>query len=950
MIHHKWLEILSAINSDNDLNRDNIIEKIKEKLKAIDPTTYKEWKKFDFNVNYWINNCVERCTLLHIAAGNGYIKAVKTLLEIGAKVNAVDLDRMTPLHLAAKGGYTEIVKTLTDADAKVNAVDLDRMTPLHLAAKGGYTEIVKTLTDADAKVNAVDLDRMTPLHLAAKGGYTEIVKTLTDAGTKVNAVDGMKRTPLHMAAKNGHIKTMNALLEKGAEINIIDKKGLTPLSLAAENGHKEAVYALMEKEADLLLGNKNRTLKYLEKLTRSDNLKQFRKEQRDDEYESLKYSLLCRDDRSLVDVVGGDTFNLMCIWFTGISALTPSQRELNKELFSILQAYQSFSDEGDYNENGYIVRLRNFLQDNGDNQDLEKVLNLRRGESKLTVLHIISSIAGVEKEYDDSVALLLKAGANPNVKDDRGKTPLHYATGPNSVASLMEKGTNLNEQDNEGKTPLHCIASTDYNDLISSFLDSGARSDICDKQGKIPLDIAIDNCNYYAEGYLLTEDQKRLQQELDCILGGVDKDNPSSLSKGLTVLEKFLNERKGTQDLKRVLSLHNNEGKLRIFQYIRDVFHSDETCCKEAERLLLVAGAKDFKELDSKEHLFKSRTLWDDLIPTQQKILKFFLCRVDKAQDINELEQVVNKAIECKMRFNFPHQGKLYGKMYEKYGFMDYVIKRIKEISELKKDPKVASDIICKLVSKGAVLYNKDSMEVINALESEFKDHKTNMKKAHEEYVNNTLEFMKIVKSAATGRVKNAKMDSFTFYLEYSEDSKIDIAKITNGARDLGLTQGEIEYGRDIIKIGKSEVEIITNNDIRHYTDLADNSNIVLTFYTSLGELEVNLYPDKQDKIIVEVSNKKEILEKFKNCKEELGENCSLGGYWVYGAIEQGYFERSGKLCQSFETISLSKKVSEGVKAAVKGLKCGDIVSSPSSNIFPSKAIMQEGKARVPGA
>lgn len=86
MIHYKWLEILSAINSDNDLNRDNIIEKIKEKLKAIDPTTYKEWKNFNFNVNYWINNCAERCTLLHIAAGNGYIKAVKTLLEIGAKV------------------------------------------------------------------------------------------------------------------------------------------------------------------------------------------------------------------------------------------------------------------------------------------------------------------------------------------------------------------------------------------------------------------------------------------------------------------------------------------------------------------------------------------------------------------------------------------------------------------------------------------------------------------------------------------------------------------------------------------------------------------------------------------------------------------------------------------------------------------------------------------------
>ncbi|WMT84940.1 hypothetical protein NMD99_02890 [Wolbachia endosymbiont of Listronotus oregonensis] len=84
----------------------------------------------------------------------------------------------------------------------------------------------------------------------------------------------------------------------------------------------------------------------------------------------------------------------------------------------------------------------------------------------------------------------------------------------------------------------------------------------------------------------------------------------------------------------------------------------------------------------------------------------------------------------------------------------------------------------------------------------------------------------------------------------------------------------------------------------------------MLTFYTSLGELEVNLYPGKQDKIIVEVSNKKEILEKFKNCKEELGKNCSFGGYLVYDAIEQGYFERSGKLMRS-EAMSQSNGKTE---------------------------------------
>lgn len=275
-----------------------------------------------------------------------------------------------------------------------------------------------------------------------------------------------------------------------------------------------------------------------------------------------------------------------------------------------------------------------------------------------------------------------------------------------------------------------------------------------------------------------------------------------------------------------------------------------------------------------------------------------FLDEVGAAQDMNQLEQVVTEAIESGVRFNFLiHPGEM---MYQDtYNFTDCVMKKISAL--------------------GAVLHNLSSIDVINTLESD------------EEYVKDTLEFLEIVKSAANGKVKNAKIDNSTFYLEYSENSKIDVAKITDGARDLGLTQEEIEYGRDIIKIGKSEVEIITQKGIRYYTDLADGSDIVLTFSTSLGELEVNLYPDKQDKIIVKVSNKKEILEKFKDCKEELGKNCSLGGYLVYNAIEQGYFERSGKLMRS-EAISQSN----GQK---KGSWCERISRASNSEQTTSRAM-----------
>ncbi|UIP92012.1 hypothetical protein IYZ83_002135 [Wolbachia pipientis] len=65
-----------------------------------------------------------------------------------------------------------------------------------------------------------------------------------------------------------------------------------------------------------------------------------------------------------------------------------------------------------------------------------------------------------------------------------------------------------------------------------------------------------------------------------------------------------------------------------------------------------------------------------------------------------------------------------------------------------------------------------------------------------------------------------------------------------------------------------------------------------------MGNVDVRLYPDVQNKsnIIVEVSDREEILEKFKGREGELGNDCALGKHWVYDAIEQGYFERSGGL------------------------------------------------------
>ncbi len=62
-----------------------------------------------------------------------------------------------------------------------------------------------------------------------------------------------------------------------------------------------------------------------------------------------------------------------------------------------------------------------------------------------------------ELDWDPSVALLLEHGAKVKLKDHYSKTALMYAMGNrglSTVAKLVEKGAEINSSDKQGKTPL----------------------------------------------------------------------------------------------------------------------------------------------------------------------------------------------------------------------------------------------------------------------------------------------------------------------------------------------------------------------------------------------------------------------------------------------------------------------------------------------------------------
>lgn len=155
------------------------------------------------------------------AVERGDVAAVQALLKQGADPNVARGDGLTALHVAAQEGNLELVRTLLRAKADVRAkTRLGEYTPLHLAAEGGHAAVAQALIEAGADPAAVTTNTgATPLHLAAKAVNGEsAVKVLLEKGAPVNAREAAAgQTPLMFAAAYGRTASVRELLEGGAD-------------------------------------------------------------------------------------------------------------------------------------------------------------------------------------------------------------------------------------------------------------------------------------------------------------------------------------------------------------------------------------------------------------------------------------------------------------------------------------------------------------------------------------------------------------------------------------------------------------------------------------------------------------------------------------------------------------------------------------------------------------
>ena len=402
------------------------------------------------------------------------LESIKTKIERLSRedLNYQDEKGNSLLHFAVVKDRSDIVEFLLQNQADANQVNIKGASPLQIAAYGEKKEIVTILLEHEAQVDQINekTGGATALHLASFKGNVDIVRELLKYGAQVNILQDNKENAIHLATQGrkhfnqgnhreaigNHREVIEILKEKERQL-LGSAKKVTEDSLAAKIlvGLKRGSYS---KEGGMVGSSEDKS-KF-----RSSRSGSRRSDISSSSFDAKKVVTNPRK-RKIVEVERNQ----------GVSTRSKTLKLTTPDEIIPITVYDNNMGEGDYFEatrllsaviHGNSDLVKNLLKNRVD-------VNEHEERYKITPLHF-----AVQKGDKDIIEILLRAGANPNVKDIFHRTPLHYAIdGDNKdVIRLIMNAEIADNEKNVGSSNVQQTSSSNLNKSWSLLKSAGDES------------------------------------------------------------------------------------------------------------------------------------------------------------------------------------------------------------------------------------------------------------------------------------------------------------------------------------------------------------------------------------------------------------------------------------------------------------------------------------------
>lgn len=411
---------------------------------------------------------INSCTPLLLAAQSRQKHMVELFIKSGADLKCKDEEKWTVLHYACQNGWLRIVRTLIDLRCKIdlNPETPEGMTPVAVAASRYHRDIVKLLIESD-----IDLERDgggALLRYVSGNRWFEVIDTLVKRKCNLNVINNIGKNALNFCAFRGLLNVVEYLIKCGADVTCVDIEGCTLLHYSCANGWLDLVKYLMHS-CDVNAKDKAGNTPIIWAVRKK-------------KLHVIQYLIDCGADVKTVNESGLTLLHRVCFrgWLEVVKTLVSKGCDINaKDELGKTPAL--------FAADNFHLEVILYLVECGAELDCSSV------KSGMTLLHhaCVSARFG---DFYTLVQILVKKGCSINIKDVYGVTPLRMAFDfrfESAVEFLIKQGADV--EISNGKTLLHHACKYGWIEMVNLFiklkLDLNARS----VNHETPLVLAIQN-------------------------------------------------------------------------------------------------------------------------------------------------------------------------------------------------------------------------------------------------------------------------------------------------------------------------------------------------------------------------------------------------------------------------------------------------------------------------